>query len=58
MIGNNKMYLNEATIIAAVQMYLDGLMVNGAQKVTSVSEDPHNSNGKSFTVALTDRPKE
>ena len=38
MIGNNVLEMNEATMIAAVQMYLDSLMViKGTVVVTQVS---------------------
>lgn len=57
--GNNELVLNEATIIAAVQMYLDSLMVKPAPKVESVDSES-SGYSKSFRVKLTDResPKE
>jgi hypothetical protein len=41
MIGNNEMILNEATMIQAVQEWLDKRMPNSHTKVTSVSKSDY-----------------
>lgn len=37
MIGNNELHLNEATMIQALQYWLDSKMVNTAPTVTGIS---------------------
>ena len=37
--GNNELILNEATMIQAIQFWLDSKMVQQAPKVTSVKPD-------------------
>jgi hypothetical protein len=37
MIGNNELPVNEATMIAAVQMYLNSITAGHAPKVTGIS---------------------
>lgn len=57
--GNNELLLNQATMVAAVQMYLDSLMVKPAPKVTLVEREISRPNSigdtDSFRVRLTDR---
>jgi len=54
MVGNNELEMNEATMIAAVQMYLDSMMIiKGTVVVTQVS----GSTGitPKFRISLSDR---
>jgi hypothetical protein len=54
MIGNNVLEINEATMIAAVQMYLDSMMViKGAVIVAGVSRA--NGIGQMFNIQLEQR---
>ena len=57
MIGNNELRLNQATMIEAVQEYLDSLMINHAPKVSSVvaSKDSPYGAGETFVIAVTDK---
>lgn len=55
--GNNELHLNTATMIEAVQQWIDGQMPNGAPTVTGIK--PRNDNTASFVVNLSsdaDRP--
>lgn len=56
MIGNNEMHLNEATMIQAMQEWLDKRMPGYSPKVTSVSAST-NYAGADFIVKTTDREK-
>lgn len=52
MIGNNSMHLNEATVIAALQLYYDSMFMKmeDAPKITSVI-----SQSGYFVVAITQK---
>lgn len=53
--GNNSIQINEATLIAAVQMYLDAQFRDGqAPEVTSVRPSSHDGCAV-FTVTVTER---
>lgn len=55
LLGNNTMHLNEASIIAAMQMFLDAVFREGcAPKVMSVTQ-VGNSNDNLFAVVLAER---
>lgn len=54
--GNNTMELNEATMIAALQFWLDSqFRENLAPKVTAVSFSGNGYTSKTFKVETTDR---
>lgn len=54
--GSNKMQFNEATMIEAVQMYVDDQFKEGKSPlVTSVALDSARSPDRAFEVQLTDR---
>lgn len=56
MTGNNELTLNQATMIEALQMWLDAQMMAGkAPKVTSVAAKSGVYDSEAFVVALTDR---
>ena len=50
--GNNQLVLNEATMIEAVQFWLDSKMIPTAPKVTQVSGPSDKYSDNSFTVSL------
>jgi len=57
MIGINKLILNEATMLVAVQEYLDKRYSEGVDagpRVTNINMD--HSNGKHFEVVLQGKP--
>ena len=49
--GNNELILNEATMIEAVQFWLDSRMVQMAPKVTGVNSK-NEGYSKTFEIAL------
>lgn len=50
LVGDGKLFLNQATIVAAVQMYLDSKLTEGARvKVTHVTWD---RDDEAFNVGL------
>lgn len=49
--GNNELVLNQATMIEAVQYWLDSRMVQPVPKVTGVVRDASNGSGV-FSVTL------
>lgn len=52
MIGNNTLELNDATVIAAVQMYLDSIMTPSARvRVIGVKREGSAYDGR-FTVSV------
>lgn len=55
MIGNNKLELNTATMIQAIQEWLDRKMPTGSPLVTNVEAGDSNSYSKTFIVYLDDR---
>lgn len=58
MTGNNEMRLNEATMIQALQQWLDSKMPHGAPKVTSVKKESGSTYEPNiFTVGLTSEEK-
>ena len=50
--GNNQLVLNEATMIEAVQFWLDSKMVATAPRVTQVAGPTDKYGGNNFTVSL------
>jgi hypothetical protein len=50
--GNNQLVLNEATMIEAVQFWLDSKMTPTAPKVTQVAGPADKYGGNTFTVSL------
>jgi len=50
--GNNQLVLNEATMIEAVQFWLDSKMMPTAPKVTQVAGPTDKYGGNNFTVSL------
>lgn len=58
MIGTNELNLNEATMIQAMQEWLDKRMGCFSPKVVSVLGGTKEYNTRTFTVATTDRDPE
>ena len=55
LIGSNSMELNEATMIAIVQHYLDTVLLKSAErlpKVKSIRKSGNGLNDNTFTIAL------
>lgn len=48
--GNNSLHLNEATMIEAVQEYLNARMLSAAPKVTSVKAENSSAYSATFIV--------
>ena len=58
--GNNELHVNEATMIEALQEWLDNRVLvsrRGTSKVTSVHEDPRNSYGGRIFIIKTEEAK-
>lgn len=53
--GNNELVLNQATMIEAIQMYLDSQMVEPAPKVNSIYADSQGTS-ETFHIALCSPP--
>lgn len=53
--GNNELRLNEATVIEALQEYLDRCW-NPSVKVTSIVTDGSRSCGLTFVVKIKEKP--
>jgi len=54
MIGTNSILLNQATIVAALQHYLDTVAFKSKVKVTSVSQEKDSCPSSAFLVTFTD----
>ena len=52
MIGSNQLTLNQATMIEALQFWLDSKMVGKAPKVTQVAGPTDKYGDNAFTVSL------
>ena len=53
--GSNELRLNEATIIEALQMWLDKKMPDGLQMVKSVSLSAESYGTKTFSVLVEEK---
>lgn len=56
--GNNELRLNKATMIEALQLWVDAQFVKNPPRVTSVEELSGSSYSNEFSVKVTDEPKE
>lgn len=55
--GNNELRLNEATMIEALQLWLDSKFTKDAPRVTSVEAIHSGTYCKEFSIKVTDEPK-
>lgn len=55
MIGNNELHLNQATLIQAMQEWLDKRLLGYAPKVTAVKSESKGYSVETFIVSTTDR---
>jgi hypothetical protein len=55
--GNNELRLNEATMIEAMQLWMDSQFKGSAPRVTVVEECKSGAYCKEFVVKVTDEPK-
>ena len=55
--GNNELRLNEATMIEALQLWLDSKFAKDAPRVTSVEAINSGAYCKEFSIKVTDEPK-
>lgn len=56
--GNNELRLNEATMIEALQLWLDSKFVKAAPRVTGIEEISTGTYCKEFKVKVTDAQQE
>jgi len=56
--GNNELRLNEATMIEALQMWIDAQFTKNPPRVASVEELSSTNYCKEFSVKVTDEPKD
>lgn len=56
--GNNELRLNHATMIEALQMWIEHQFAQNAPRVVSVEELSSSGYCKEFSVRVTDEPKE
>lgn len=58
LIGSNKLIINEATVIAVMQEYLNKHMnTTGKVKVVSFTASTNNPNGNTYEVSLIEEPQ-
>lgn len=55
--GNNELRLNEATMIEALQLWLDAQFKGPAPRVVSIEEHNSDTYCKEFKVCVDDKPK-
>lgn len=55
MIGNNELMLNEATLVEALQEYLNKRMQSYAPTVVAVSQEVSSSQSRTFSVRVSER---
>lgn len=53
--GNNKLHLNQATMIEALQYYLEREMPTNTPKVTEVSQGQSRGGAAEFEISVTDK---
>jgi len=56
--GNNELRLNQATMIEALQLWVDSQFTKNPPRVVSVEELSSSGYCKEFSVRVTDEPKE
>lgn len=56
--GNNELRLNQATMIEALQLWVDSQFAKDAPRVVSIEELSSTNYCKEFSVKVTDEPKE
>lgn len=56
--GNNELRLNEATMIEALQLWIEHQFAENAPRVSSVEEIRTGAYYREFSVKVTDEPKD
>lgn len=57
MIGNNELYLNEATMIEAVQFWLNSRLKEPVPRVTGINTEQRDFQNKMFKIDLNENDK-